>query len=45
VGTGVRVKLPIFGAAPLAIDVAVPLLKEDTDEEQVISFDLSLPLR
>lgn len=45
IGAGVRLKLPIFGAAPLAIDLAVPLIKEQRDEEQIISFDLSLPLR
>ncbi len=45
IGTGIRLKLPIFGAAPLAIDLAIPLIKESTDDDQIISFDLSLPMR
>ncbi len=45
VGTGIRLTLPLFGAAPLAIDLAIPLMKEEGDDTQVISFDLSLPFR
>ena len=45
IGTGLRVKLPIFGAAPFALDLAVPVVKESTDEEQLISFSLDLPFR
>ncbi|MDX1681514.1 MAG: outer membrane protein assembly factor BamA [Phycisphaeraceae bacterium] len=42
-GTGVRLKLPFFGSAPFALDIAVPIVKEETDEERLFSFDLALP--
>lgn len=45
VGAGVRIKVPFFGSAPFALDLAVPLLKQDGDEEQVLSFSLDLPFR
>lgn len=45
VGTGLRIKVPFFGSAPFALDVAAPLLKEEGDETQVLSFSLDLPLR
>ncbi|CAE7785971.1 bamA, partial [Symbiodinium necroappetens] len=43
VGGGLRLYIPQFGQAPLAFDFAVPVVKEDTDEEQVFSFSLDLP--
>lgn len=43
VGTGVRLYLPQFGQAPLAFDFAFPLLKEDTDDEQLFSFSFDIP--
>jgi outer membrane protein insertion porin family len=43
VGTGLRIKIPFLGQAPFALDFAVPLVKEDTDQTQYISFDLSVP--
>jgi len=43
VGSGVRIKVPFLGQAPFAVDFAVPLVKEDGDETQLISFDFSLP--
>lgn len=43
IGAGLRVKLPIFGQVPFALDFAFPLLREDTDEEQYFSFDLAIP--
>jgi len=43
VGTGVRIKIPFLGQAPFAFDVAVPLVKEDGDEERFFSFDLAIP--
>jgi len=43
VGTGLRIKLPFFGQAPFALDVGFPILKEETDETRLLSFDLSLP--
>ncbi|MEM0915445.1 MAG: outer membrane protein assembly factor BamA [Planctomycetota bacterium] len=45
VGTGIRIKIPFLGQAPFAIDFAVPLIQEDGDEEQFISFDLAVPLQ
>ena len=38
VGAGIRLVLPFFGQAPLAIDFAVPITKDDEDEERFISF-------
>ncbi len=43
VGTGMRIVLPVFIEAPIAIDFGFPILKEDGDEEQLISFDIDLP--
>lgn len=45
IGAGLRIKVPFFGSAPFALDLAVPVLKEDGDEEQVLSFSLDLPFR
>lgn len=45
VGTGARFAIPLLGQAPFAIDVAFPLIKEDTDETQVLSFNIALPLQ
>jgi len=45
VGAGARIKLPIFGQAPLAIDFGVPLVKEEGDETRVFSFDVDIPFR
>lgn len=43
VGTGIRLKIPAFGQAPLAFDVAFPILKEDGDETRAFSFDVAVP--
>ena len=43
VGTGLRIKIPFLGQAPFALDFAFPLLKEEDDEVQSVSFDLSVP--
>jgi len=45
VGTGARFTLPFLFSAPIALDFAVPLLKEDGDEERLFSFDVALPLQ
>ncbi len=45
VGTGLRVKIPFFGSAPFALDIAAPLVKQDGDQTQVLSFSLDLPFR
>ena len=41
VGAGIRLKIPGFGDAPLALDFAVPLLLEEEDEKTLISFSLA----
>ncbi|HSV14441.1 MAG TPA: outer membrane protein assembly factor, partial [Tepidisphaeraceae bacterium] len=38
VGAGVRLVLPFFGQAPLALDFAVPIFKAPEDETQFFSF-------
>lgn len=45
IGAGVRVKLPIFGQAPFAIDFAYPIAEDDSDETRLVSFDMALPFR
>lgn len=45
VGTGLRFQLPIFGQGgpPVAVDFAVPIVKHEDDETQLISFDVAVP--
>ncbi|MEX2215364.1 MAG: outer membrane protein assembly factor BamA [Phycisphaeraceae bacterium] len=43
IGMGIRVKIPFLGNAPLAFDIAFPLLKQEGDEIRFFSFDLALP--
>jgi outer membrane protein insertion porin family len=43
VGTGLRLQLPFLAQAPFAFDFAIPLMKEDTDDTRLFSFDLALP--
>ncbi len=38
VGAGLRLQVPAMGPAPIALDFAYPIVKEDTDETQVFSF-------
>lgn len=38
VGAGVRLILPFLGQTPLAVDFAVPVTKDRTDDTQLISF-------
>lgn len=45
IGTGIRLKVPFLGQAPFALDVAIPLMKEEGDETRYLSFDLALPFR
>jgi outer membrane protein insertion porin family len=40
VGGGIRVSLPILGQVPVALDFAVPLVKDDLDDRQIFSFSL-----
>jgi outer membrane protein insertion porin family len=43
VGAGLRIYIPQFGQAPIALDFAYPLVKQENDEEQIFSFTLDLP--
>ena len=44
IGGGLRLQLPFLGSSPaFALDVAVPIAKENGDEEQVFSFNLGIP--
>lgn len=43
VGTGVRLKIPFFGQAPIAIDFGFPILEEEGDDTQILSFSIELP--
>jgi outer membrane protein insertion porin family len=42
VGAGIRLILPIFGQAPVAIDFAYPINPTGEDETQVISFSFGI---
>lgn len=42
VGGGIRLSVPMMGPVPLAIDFAVPLMKQSFDTTQVVSFSLGL---
>jgi outer membrane protein insertion porin family len=41
-GFGLRVTIPAMGPAPIALDFAFPVSKEDFDEERVFSFFVGL---
>lgn len=41
-GFGLRITVPAMGPAPIALDFAFPVLKADTDDEQVFSFFIGL---
>lgn len=43
IGTGIRLYIPQLGQAPLAFDLGFPILSEETDEEQVLSFSIDVP--
>jgi outer membrane protein insertion porin family len=42
VGGGFRLTLPMFGQAPLAVDFAYPLVRDDEDDTQVVSFSFGI---
>jgi outer membrane protein insertion porin family len=44
-GVGVRMQVPFLSQAPFAVDFAIPLLEEDTDEAELVSFTLDIPFR
>jgi outer membrane protein insertion porin family len=37
-GFGLRISVPALGPAPIAVDLAVPVAREDTDDIQNFSF-------
>ncbi len=43
VGMGIRLFIPQLGPAPLAFDLAIPLVKYETDQTEVFSFTAELP--
>ena len=43
IGAGLRLYVRQLGPVPIALDIATPLLREDTDDEQVFSFSAELP--
>jgi outer membrane protein insertion porin family len=43
VGAGVRIAIPQLGPVPIAIDLGFPIVKQDDDEEQILSFSAELP--
>ncbi len=42
VGAGIRLNLPVFGNVPVAVDLALPITKDDDDDTSVISFSFGL---
>lgn len=41
VGFGIRIKIPAFGATPIALDFGFPIKKQDGDDTQVFSFSIA----
>lgn len=41
-GAGIRMMLPFFGNAPLAVDFAAPLNKDEQDDTQIFSFSFGV---
>ncbi len=42
VGAGLRITIPQMGPVPIALDWAVPVIKQDTDIQQIFSFYIGL---
>jgi outer membrane protein insertion porin family len=42
IGAGFRLIVPILGPAPIAVDFAYPLTKDDQDDTQIISFSFGI---
>ncbi|MCE9635397.1 MAG: outer membrane protein assembly factor BamA [Planctomycetes bacterium] len=40
IGFGVRLRIPALGPVPLALDVGIPIRKQDGDDTQIISFTI-----
>ena len=45
VGFGIRLQVAFLSQAPFAVDFAIPLLSEETDEERAISFAIDIPFQ
>ena len=45
IGAGVRMQIPFLSQAPFAVDFAVPIIEEDGDEDQLVSFTLDIPFQ
>ena len=43
IGLGLRIYIPQLGPIPIAFDFAIPILKEESDEEQLLSFSAEVP--
>ena len=43
IGTGFRLFVPQLSPAPLSFDFGFPILKEDTDETRLFTFDVDVP--
>lgn len=43
IGLGIRIYIPQLGPIPIAFDFAIPILKEESDEEQLLSFSAEVP--
>ncbi len=43
IGIGIRLFIPQLGPAPLAFDLATPIVKYETDQTEVFSFTAELP--
>ncbi|MCA9284994.1 MAG: outer membrane protein assembly factor BamA [Phycisphaerales bacterium] len=43
VGAGLRIYVPAFGPAPIALDFGFPVVKQDLDQEQLFSFSAEVP--
>ncbi len=43
VGAGIRLKIPMFGPAPLAFDFAWPMIDAEGDESRLFTFSVDIP--
>ncbi len=42
IGAGLRISIPAMGPAPIALDIAVPVSREETDEIRQFSFSMGV---
>ncbi len=43
VGSGLRLYIPMMGPAPIALDFAIPIMKQEFDSTQTFSFNAEMP--